>query len=114
MRTRCGSVSGFTLVEIMIVVAIIGLILTIAVPSWVKTRTRAQTDACIEQLAQIETAKQLWGLEKAKSSGDVPNDGDLFGPGLYLKRKPECPGGGTYDLKGIGISATCTVDGHKL
>jgi Tfp pilus assembly protein PilE len=62
--------AGFTLVEIMIIVGIIGMLLAIAVPSWIKTRERARRDICIENLQQLETAKTLWSLEVAKATGD--------------------------------------------
>jgi prepilin-type N-terminal cleavage/methylation domain-containing protein len=114
MRTQSGSAAGFTLVEIMIVVAVIGLLLGIAVPSWVKTRTTAQTKVCIEQLFQIESAKQQWGVEVGKGDGDVPDDADLFGPTLYMKVRPVCPAGGDYELMAIGQTATCTITGHVL
>jgi prepilin-type N-terminal cleavage/methylation domain-containing protein len=108
------SVKGFTLIEIMIVVAIIGVLLAIAVPSWVKTRERAQRDICIENLLQLETAKQLWALETGKSTGMEPGDEDLVGPQLYLKVFPLCPAGGDYDINPIGELAECSVDDHVL
>lgn len=115
MKTRNGPApGGFTLLEIMIVVAIIGLLLAVAVPNWAKTRVRAQTDACIENLSQIETAKQLWGLEHGKTNGDTPTDSDLFGVSLYMKEKPLCPAGGSYAINVIGTNATCTITGHTL
>jgi len=115
MKTRNGLMpAGFTLLEIMIVVAIIGLLLAIAVPNWAKTRVRAQTDACIENLSQIETAKQLWGLEHGKTTGDTPTDSELFGTSLYMKEKPTCPAGGNYSIEPVGTTANCTITGHTL
>jgi prepilin-type N-terminal cleavage/methylation domain-containing protein len=106
--------AGFTLLEIMIVVGIIGIILAVAVPSWLKTRERAQRDICIENLLQIETAKQLWALETGAGTGAEPGDEDLVGPTLYLKVFPLCPGGGEYDIMPIGEPAECTIEEHEL
>jgi prepilin-type N-terminal cleavage/methylation domain-containing protein len=114
MRTTPSSTAAFTLVEIMIVVAIIGLITAIAVPNFVKSRIRAQTQICIENLAQIESAKQLWGIENNKANGDLPTAPDLIGPLRYIKEMPFCPAGGTYDFRAIGGTATCSLPGHTL
>jgi prepilin-type N-terminal cleavage/methylation domain-containing protein len=61
--------AGFTLVEIMIVVAIIGLLAAIAIPNFVKARQTAQRNACISNLRQIDGAKEQWALENKKSAG---------------------------------------------
>jgi prepilin-type N-terminal cleavage/methylation domain-containing protein len=107
-----GRTRGFTLIEIMIVVAIIGIVLALAIPNFLKSRVAARKNICIENLSQIETAKQTWGLENSKKSGDVPNMDDLIGEDKYIKRMPACPGGGTYELNGVGTPATCTQEGH--
>jgi prepilin-type N-terminal cleavage/methylation domain-containing protein len=111
---RSYSNEGFTLIEIMIAVSIIGLLLALALPNWLKTRTRVQTDACIENLSQIETAKQLWGLEESKTVGDTPTEAELYGPLNFIRDAPRCPAGGTYEILAIGTNATCTIPGHVL
>jgi prepilin-type N-terminal cleavage/methylation domain-containing protein len=112
--TVTSSRSGFTLVEIMIVVAIFGILVSVALPNFLKSRTQAQKQTCISNLSQIETAKQVWGVEHGKKDGDVPSDADLIGPTLYIKIKPQCPGGGTYNYQPIGTIATCNIAGHVL
>src|SRR5579859_2943881 len=68
---------GFTLVEIMIVVAIIGLLATIAVPNFVMARTVSQSDACINNLRQIDAAKQQWALEFNQPPTAMPAQGSV-------------------------------------
>jgi prepilin-type N-terminal cleavage/methylation domain-containing protein len=105
---------AFTLLEIMIVVAIVGLLLAIAVPSFVKSRQRAQRELCIENLHQIETAKQLLALEHGSRPDEELFLDDIAGPGLYLKVEPECPAGGEYHVNTVRIPAECTIEGHEL
>ncbi|MEJ5167576.1 MAG: prepilin-type N-terminal cleavage/methylation domain-containing protein, partial [Arcobacteraceae bacterium] len=88
-------ISAFTLIEIMIVVAIIGLILAIAIPSYLKTREVTYARTCAGNLRLIESAKQIWGMENGKKPTDIPTEADLVGPNLYLKEMPRCPAGGT-------------------
>jgi prepilin-type N-terminal cleavage/methylation domain-containing protein len=108
------SAKGYTLVEIMIVVAILGILVGLAFPNFLKSRAHAQKQTCIENLSQIESAKQIWGVENRKSDGDLPVDADLFGSASYVKIKPKCPGGGVYELRPIGQNAWCPIEGHAL
>jgi len=69
--------AGFTLVEIMIVVAIIGLLAAIAIPNFVKARTTAQQNACINNLRQIDAAKQQWALETNQKPSASPSSANI-------------------------------------
>src|SRR5712691_1457637 len=95
---RYSGKAGFTLVEIMIVVAIIGLLAAIAIPNFVKARTLSQTNACINNLRKIDGAKATWALEKKKTNADTPTTGDLYGATLYIRDEPTCPASGVYSI----------------
>ena len=99
--------SGFTLVEIMIVVCIIGMLAAIAIPNFLKARTYSQRSACIANLKQMHGAKQTWAMENKKGTGDTPLDGDLFGPDKYIAKKPVCPARGDYTLDPVGQPVQC-------
>jgi competence protein ComGC len=98
----------------MIVVAIIGLLAAVAIPNLVRAQRTAKTTSCINNLKTIEGAKVQWALENKKGDQDVPTDADLFGADKPIRSKPECPAGGTYDLKAVAEKPTCSVPGHVL
>ena len=118
MQIRTSKKAGFTLVEIMIVVAIIGLLAAIAIPNFVRARTTSQKNACINNLRQIDGAKQQWALENKKVSTSVPVATDLA---PYLGRGtgtlPSCPvdSSGTfaasYSPNQVDTAPTCKIAG---
>src|SRR5829696_1101494 len=108
MQIRTSRRSAFTLVEIMIVVAIIGLLAAIAIPNFIKAREASQKNACVANLRQLDGAKQTWALEMKKVSGDTPEDTDLFGVSLYIRDKPACPANGTYTLGTVLAKPICS------
>jgi prepilin-type N-terminal cleavage/methylation domain-containing protein len=115
--------AGFTLVEIMIVVAIIGLLAAIAIPSFVRARTTSQANACINNLRQIEAAIQQVAIANGLHVGDPVNYPADVTPYIKLNSNlqiPGCPAGGTYSLATVGTipQASCslgnTVNPHHV
>jgi prepilin-type N-terminal cleavage/methylation domain-containing protein len=111
MKTKMNRKAGFTLVEIMIVVAIIGLLAAIAIPNFVKARTTAQQNACINNLRQIDGAKQQWAIEMKKAPTDEPQPTDLAD---YIKGgTPSCPsyntGWNDYTINNVSINPVCNL-----
>ena len=98
---------GFTLVEIMIVVAIIGIIIAIAIPSFIRARETSRSRACQENLAKIDGAKEQYALDENLGQDGAVAMSDLVGATLYLKREPECPADGAYTVNNIGTDPTC-------
>lgn len=104
---------GFTLVEIMIVVAIIGLLAAIAIPNFVRARAQAQTNACIANLKQIQGAVQVWAIDTGAESTSTPAATSDLAP--YIKSWPRC-GTATYAIPAVSADPVCpnTLTGHTL
>jgi prepilin-type N-terminal cleavage/methylation domain-containing protein len=113
MKSKELRVQGFTLVEMMIVVALIGLLSVIAIPNWVHARTTSQASACINNLREIWGATQQWALDNRQGANTTVTPEEIL---PYLKNAVVCPAGGaaatfgsSYTLTTVGSLPTCRV-----
>jgi len=104
---------GFTLVEIMIVVAIIGLLAAIAIPNFVRARQTALQNACISNLKQIQGCIQVWAIDTGAAANAQPVQADLV-PN-YIKAWPRC-GATAYAIPTVDATPVCPngTTGHAL
>ncbi|MFN3408947.1 MAG: competence type IV pilus major pilin ComGC [Limisphaerales bacterium] len=111
MKINTSRKAGFTLVEIMIVVAIIGLLAAIAIPNFVRARKTAQMNSCVNNLRLIDSAVQQYLLEQ----GGTASVTALATVQPYLGRGeagqlPTCPSGGTYTVDSTATPvAACSL-----
>ena len=108
-RPRASGNEAFTLIEIMIVVAIIAMLAAIAIPSFVEARERSRLVGCIQNLHVIDNATQRWALDAHKQSGEPVTLDDIR---VYFKKVPVCPSGGTsfndsYQITTVDEDPTC-------
>jgi len=102
MKNKQQNEEGFTLVEIMIVVAIIGLLASIAIPAYGRARQKAYKQTCIVNLHRIEGAMEEWATECRKQSDQQVTYDDIK---VYMKHEIVCPAGGTTFADSYGISS---------
>ena len=109
-----GLVTGY--LGIAFAIFIIPLLAAIAIPNFVKARSTAQMNACINTLRQMDAAKNSWALENSKTNGVMVTENDLK-PYIKLNSAGEiskCPAGGTYTIGPVGQVPTCSIPDHKL
>jgi len=97
---------GFTLIEIMIVVMIIGILLAIAVPNFVRARETSRASSCAANLKQIDSAKEQYAMENRLGTGAAVTAANIS-PN-YLKAMPACPSGGAYTIAAVGTAPSCS------
>jgi competence protein ComGC len=107
-----GLITGY--IGIAFALLVIPMMMAIAIPNFVKARDTAQTNVCINNLRQIDAAKQQWALENNKKGTDTPTQGDLI---RYINNNgkfPVCPKGGTYSIGPVDEPPTCSIPKHQL
>ncbi len=117
MSGRISRQRGLTLIEVVIVLAIIAIIVAIAAPTWIRQRENARGVACQENLAKISQAKEQYAMEFRLSNGgtlvypdDLVTPPGTTGPNQgFLKVIPRCPAEGVYTANPIGVDPTCSV-----
>jgi prepilin-type N-terminal cleavage/methylation domain-containing protein len=103
---------AFTLIEIMIVVLIIGILLAIAVPNFVRARESARSKACISNLKQIQSAKEQWAMDNKKAGTETPATTAIYGSGNYILVRPTCPStNANYTENAVDANPTCATVG---
>jgi competence protein ComGC len=120
MKTTRLSVRAFTLIEIMIILLIVGILVGIAIPGWIKARKTAWAKTCHENQAQFAGALDTWAFENNKDSGEPgPSLAELIGPESFMKKTPKCPMGPTlFEVPNVGAPVVCpnfpTAPEHEL
>ena len=105
-----GLILGYVTIGLCIV-----LIVAVTVPNFIHAREVARKQSCINNLRQIDSAKQQWATANCKLNDDVATWSDLLAPDKnYLKASPVCKAGGTYTIGTVTGSPTCSVAGHSL
>src|SRR5690349_7996657 len=109
MTHRSAHHEGFTLIEIMISILLVGLLAAIALPNFIRSRTTAQTNVCTSNLRNIDHAIQQWAMEFRKAANAPVEFSDISS---YLKNSVVCPAGGvsfadSYNISVVGTEPTC-------
>ena len=92
----------------MIVVMIIAIIITIAVPQFLTARLTSWHKTCLGNLKSIHNAKELWAMENRANTGDAVTSANIVPDFIKGSAMPTCPGGGTYTIGNVGDNPTCT------
>jgi hypothetical protein len=96
-----------------ILFVVLAMMLALAIPNFIRARNTRCCNACVNNLRQIDGAKQQWAVENKKEATDTPTPDDIR---VYIKNSqfPDCPEGGTYQVNPVGKDPTCSIPDHRL
>lgn len=110
-RCRPKQEAGFTLIEIMVVILVIVVLIAIATPNWMHARDSSRSKACCENLRQMDSAKEQWGMTTSAPVTATPTAADLVTE--FMKGAedtlPVCPSGGNYAINDLQTAPTCDI-----
>ena len=102
-------IRAFTLVEVMIAVGVISILAAVAIPNFVNARLKARESICINNMRQIDSAKEQWALENGKTTTDTPTEAET---GVYIRSGfPRCPSNATYTIGDLSTLPSCSEHG---
>ena len=95
---------------IPVVLSVVGLLAAIAIPSFVKARQTSQLNACVNNMRQLDAAKEQWALQASAVAGAQVGAADLS-PYFVAEMSPRCPAGGDYTIHAIAQDPECSAHG---
>lgn len=100
-------------VGVVLCVPVLGIMVAIAVPSFLRAREISRRNACQENLVKIDGAKVQWRVDNQKLDDDVPTWNDLVGTAGPLRKSPVCPAGGVYTINSVGEDPACSLSDQQ-
>ena len=114
MKKQNKNKRGFTLIELMIVIAIIGILAAIAVPNFTKARRKSKEKACVANMKTMESAVEMYMMESASTATPALS---ALAPYMQKQKVPTCPSGGKYTIQGTqtsGLYLQCSLHGTTI